>query len=807
MIQESMKRSFLFAFSLLFILQVFPQGNGVSISGITRATVDRQPLPFVTVQVLQAADSSFVSGTITSEQGIFSIRGLSGGDYLLKTSFVGFEENITSFHVGRLSSFLDLGNIFMDESTLSIEGVTVSSVREEVVSSMDRKVYTIDENLSQLGGSALQAIQNLPGVTIDREGKVSLRGSDQVTILIDGKQTAITGIGSQSGLENIPASAIAGIEIINNPSARYDASGMAGIINIVFKKEQNQGWNGRVGLTLGAGALSMKQDNLHNIRDQYRFTPKINPSLSANYRKDNLNFFVHGDLLYHKTMMKNEFFLREYDGSPAVSQQWLENRTQPIYNLRGGLDYSPNERNTITFSALFNYREYTDLGDLPYLSAPAGEEMRLWTYYENEVNQTLFATLTHKHNFIQPGHSLTSSLNYSFRRKDEVFYFDNRQNGILGTDTTALIADENIVDLTVDYVRPLRGGRLEAGTKQMARIFPNDIVFTPGVNSILDPGLDGTAEYREYMSAAYANYVYELKSLELEAGLRAEYSKIDYLVDPNHSVYESAGFDYFGFFPNVRASWLISEQSRLTGFYNRRVDRPSESMLRVFPTYADPEILNIGNPSLVPQFTQSFELGYRRSFKKGYVYGAAYHRISRNILTKIITEVPESNRLASVNQNAGKGYNTGLELVFSTQLSARVKMSLNSNLYQNRIAAFEIVNAYPSNIRFSREEESAFAGNSKLIFDIDLPRVWALQLTGTYLSPDIIPQGKILARYYVDAGIKKEIQGGRGELFLNASDLFNTLVVKYELEGTDFSISSQDYYETQVIRIGYQYRF
>ncbi|MEE4178473.1 MAG: TonB-dependent receptor, partial [Bacteroides sp.] len=768
---------------------------------------DRQPLPFVTVQIIQLPDSNFVTGTVTTEQGHFSIGKLGGGDYLLKTSFVGYEEQYTPFHIGRLSSFLDLGNILMAESSLSIEGVTVSGIREEVISSMDRKVYSIEDNLSQAGGSALQAMQNLPGVTIDRDGKVSLRGSDQVTVFIDGKQTAITGMGSQSGLENIPASAIAGIEIINNPSARYDASGMAGIINIIFRKEQQQGWNGRAGLTLGLGNLGSKKDNLPGIRDQYLLTPKVNPSLSANYRKDAFNFFVHGDLLYHKTMMKSEFFLREYDDSNPVSQQWLENRTQPIYNLRGGLDYSINERNTLTFSALFNYREYTDLGDLPYLNANTNEQVRLWEYYENEVNQTLFATITHAHRFIQPGHSLTSSLNYSFRRKDEVFYFDNFENGIMGTDTTALIADENILDLTVDYVRPLRAGRIEIGTKQMARIFPNDIVFTPGINSILDPGLAGTAEYREYMSAAYTNYVYELKALELEAGLRAEYARIDYLVDESHSVYESNGFDYFGFFPNVRASWLLNDRNRLTAFYNRRVDRPSESMLRVFPTYADPEILNLGNPTLVPQFTQSFELGYRNSYDKGTFYLAGYHRISRNILTKIITEVPESNRLASVNQNAGKGYNTGVEWVWTQQLLRTVKLSTNANVYLNRMAAFEIINAYPSNISFSREEQSAYAGNLKLIFDVKLPRSFNLQITGTYLSPDILPQGKILARYSVDGGLKKEVLNGRGELFLNASDIFNTLVVKYELEGNGFDITSQDYYETQVVRIGYQHRF
>jgi outer membrane receptor protein involved in Fe transport len=510
-------------------------------------------------------------------------------------------------------------------------------------------------------------------------------------------------------------------------------------------------------------------------------------------------------------MMKNEFTLRTYDNGERVNQQFLENRTQPIYNVKAGIDYNPNKKNAFTFSMLFNYREYTDLGDIAYDNTN-GERMRLWQYFENEVNQTLFATITHKHSFDQPGHSLTSSFNYSFRRKDEVFNFTNKQYNpnFIGTDTTGLLADENIFDLTVDYSKPLKTGRLELGTKQRARIFPNNIYFKPGDNSILDPTLAGNAEYREMLSAVYGTYIYELKKFELEAGLRLEYAKVDYLVDPNHSVYKSTGFDYIDPFPSVRATWLVNDNSRVSVFYNRRVDRPEEKQLRTFPTYASPEILVMGNPNLQPQFTQSVELGFRQSWNSGYLYSAVYHRMSTNILTKIITEAPTTDRpnlLAEVSQNADKGQNTGIEIVLNQQLGSKIRLNANGNVYRNNIGAFTIVNAYPSNISYVGEKQSIIAGNAKVNLIAKILKDTELQITGIYLAPDIIPQGKILARYSVDVGLTKKIQKGKGELFINASDILNTLVMRYEIEGTTFNLSSTDYYETQVVRVGYQYRF
>ncbi|NLA63894.1 MAG: TonB-dependent receptor [Bacteroidales bacterium] len=805
-----LRRLFILIILITTFISTFAQIDNAVISGVVRHEQTKELLPYVNI-VVTDSDDSFLTGTITNEKGIFTVEGLSTGDYSLKVSFMGFTERTVPFHVGRLNNFLDLGTISLVESATQLDEVTVTATRMEVSSAMDKKTFAIEDNISQQGGSVLQVMQNLPGVTIDRDGKIFLRGSDKVTILIDGKQTAMTGMGSQSGLDNIPASAIGTVEIINNPSAKYDASGMAGIINIVFKKDQEFGWNGKAGITLGVGALAEKEPNLTGIRKQYSYTPKVNPSFSVNYKQEKTNFFVQADLLYHQQMMKNEFTQRTYANGDVVNQQFLENRKQPIYNINAGVDYNPNKRNTFTFSTLFNYREYTDLGDIPYDNA-AGDRIRLWQYYENEVNQTLFATVTHKLSFNQPGHSLTSSFNYSFRRKDEVFNFTNElyNTSKIGTGTTGLVADEHIFDLTVDYSKPLKTGRLEVGTKQRARNFPNDIYFKPGNNSILDTGLSGSAEYREWLSAVYGTYIYEHKKFELEAGLRIEYANVDYLVDPNHSVYESTGFDYIDPFPSVRATWLISDNSRISAFYNRRVDRPSEKELRTFPTYASPEILSMGNPNLQPQFTQSVELGFRQSWNGGYLYSAAYHRMSTDILTKIITEVPDqssSTLLAEVNQNADKGQNTGIELVLNQQLGSKVRLNANGNIYRNEIGAFSIINAYPNNIAFTGEKQSIVSGNAKVNIIAKIFKDAEFQITGTYLARDIIPQGKILARYSIDAGLTKNIQNGKGELFINASDILNTLVMRYEIKGETFNLVSDDYYETQVVRVGYQYRF
>ncbi len=646
-------------------------------------------------------------------------------------------------------------------------------------------------------------MQNLPGITV-QDGKVQLRGNDKVTILIDGKQTAMTGFGNQAGLDNIPASAIERIEIINNPSSKYDANGNAGIINIIMKKNKQDGFNGKVGLSTGLGSLWVRKENLPTIRPQYTFTPKINPSLSLNYRKGKINAFLQADNLYTETLNKNEFVTRTYDDGKVIQQQLKRNRNTNYFTSKLGVDWYINDQNSLTISGLFGSEKIIDRGDQPVFNADLSERIRLWQFLEDELKTTAMASVSYQHKFKQAGHLLNAGFNYTFHREDEKYFYDNYLPTSTGTDAFKLLSDEQVYDFNIDYVKPLKYGRIEAGAKFRYRSIPTDMQFIPGINSVLDTNAGGWATYHEVIPG---NYIFETKKIEAEIGMRAEYVKIQYDVNPNHNTYQSDEYNYIQPFPNFRFSYKISEKNRLSFFYNRRVDRPNEVDIRIFPKYDDAEIIKVGNPALRPQFTNSVELGYKTNWEKGYFYSAAYHRFVDGTITRISTVVPGDNLIYAIFQNAGKSSNTGLEIVFSQDVIDWYSFNINGNVYLNSFDAFTVNNLYPVSHTFSMDKQQIISGNIKWNNKFRFPKNFEAQLTAVYLAPDIIPQGKIDQRFSLNFGIKKTIQKGQGELFLNATDVLNTMVIRKEIQGNSFRYTSTDYYETQVIRIGYSYKF
>ncbi|WP_250630558.1 TonB-dependent receptor domain-containing protein [Rhodoflexus caldus] len=800
-----MKHLFLIL-SFLAMQTAFAQ-NKTTLSGNLKDKATKDPLPFVNVVLKNAKDSVFVTGTVSNENGLFSLKDLKQGEYVLEVSYIGYNTFQKAVFVGKLNDYLDIGTIELAESTETLQEIVVEGKRDAVLETLDKKTFKMDENLSQGGGSVLQAMKNLPSLTVSQDGKVALRGSDKVTVLIDGKQTALTGFGNQAGLDNIPASAIERIEVINNPSAKNDANGSAGIINIIFKKNQQEGLNGKVGLISGVGALWQKQANLPTIRPQYQDNYKLNPSLTLNYRKKKVNLFFQGDLVSQKVLNKNEFFQRIYDDGSVIEQQFLENRTQTIATVKTGLDWNIDDNNTFTFSALYNRESHIDLGDLPYFNQNLTERKRLWQYHEKEINTALNTSLIYEHKFKQAGHKLTTNFNYTFHRENEKFSFDNYLPTSQSNDATHLIADENVSDLNIDYIKPLKSGRMELGSKLRWRYIPTNMIFIPGQNSVLDLGAQGWANYNEYIGALYGNYVYESKFWEVEAGLRMESIKVNYEVTPTHNTYKSNGYNYLQPFPNLRIAYLVNDNSRISMFYNRRVDRPDEQDLRIFPKYDDPEILKTGNPNLRPQFTQTVELGYKNSWKSGYIYAAAYMRFIDNILTRIVTAPTGSTFINSISQNAGTGRNEGIELVLNQEITKWFSVNVNLNGYQNTISAFSIDNVYPFNVSFQAEQQQIYSGNMKINSIFKLPQNWDIQVSSIYLAPDIIPQGRIESRYSLDLGLKKAIQNGKGELFANASDILNTMRIQKVVTSTGFTLKSRDLYETQIIRVGYARKF
>lgn len=797
---------------ILFLILLFPSGlvaqkSLVNVSGTIKDKVSNEALPFANIVLKKSTDSSFVSGTISNEKGLFTFSDAKPGDYLLEVTYIGKKINSSPLFIGANSEFIDVGAILLEEDAQQLGEVVVTGQQDAVTGTMDKKTYSVADNVSQSGGSVLQAMNNLPGVTT-QDGQVQLRGNNQVVVLIEGKQTAITGFGNQNGLDNLPASAIEKIEIINNPSAKYDANGNAGIINIVLKKEEQKGLNGKVGLSTGLGALWIRKENLPGIRPQYQATPKINPSLSLNYRKKKVNLFLQADNLYTETLNKNEFVSRTYDDGTVINQQLKRNRNTNFFTSTAGMDWFMNDRNTLTVSGLFSQESIKDYGDQPFFNGNTDESLRLWQFLEDEVLTAAMASVAYEHKFLQPGHKLNLGFNYTFDREDEKYFFTNTRPSFTTEESFFLIADQKVADFTLEYTKPMKHGLLETGIKFRRRTIPTDMQFNPSAsNSVLDTGADGLATYKETIPAIYGNYTYEVKKLEAEIGLRVEYVDLQYAVDPNHNTYQSDGYDYLQPFPNARLTYKINDQNKLSAFYNRRVDRPDEVDIRIFPKYDDAEIIKVGNPALRPQFTNRFELGYKNGWNTGYFYGALYHRISEGTITRVATTVDDTNLIYNISQNAGKSHNTGIEVVISKELSDKINMNLNLNGYYNQIDAFTVVNQYPIENTFTAEEQEIYSGNIKLNTNFKFWKNTEAQLTAIYLAPDIIPQGTIDSRFSIDLGIKKTIQNGKGEFFLNATDLLNTMIIRKEITGNNFTYTSTDYYETQVIRLGYNYKF
>ena len=784
----------------------FSQNKGVTISGLIKDKANKSALSYVNVVLKTEKDSAFVTGTVSNEEGRFTLSNVKPNNYYFEISFIGYVTKRQSIYVGSLSEFLDVATIDLEEDIKKLTEVVVVAKQDEVGGKMDKKTFKVEDNISQSGGSVLQTMQNLPGVTV-QDGKVQLRGNDKVTVLIDGKQTALTGFGSQSGLDNIPSSAIEKIEIINNPSSKYDANGNAGIINIVMKKNKQEGFNGKVGFTTGLGSLWVRQENLPTIRPQYQFTPKINPSISLNYRKKKINVFFQADNLYTQTLNKNEFVTRTYDDGTIINQQLKRNRNTNFFTSKTGFDWSINQNNTLTISALYGSEKIIDRGDQPFFNADNTVRKRLWQFLEDELKTTVMATAAYQHKFKQAGHLLNIGFNYTFHREDEKYFYDNYLPTTTGTDAFKLLSDEQVYDFNFDYIKPLKYGRIETGVKLRNRNIPTNMQFIPGVNSVLDTSAGGWATYKELIPAVYGNYIFENKKWEAELGLRLEYVKIQYDVNPNHNTYKSDGYNYTQPFPNARLAYKINDRNKISFFYNRRVDRPNEVDIRIFPKYDDAEIIKVGNPALRPQFTNSFELGYKTSWDKGYLYSAAYHRFADGTITRISSIAPNSNLIYAIFQNAGRSYNTGLEVVLTQEVAKWYSFNLNLNGYHNQINAFSVENKYPVPNTFSANKQEIISGNVKLNNTFHLPKNFDAQLTAIYLAPDIIPQGKIAQRFSLDLGIKKSLQKGKGELFLNATDILNTMIIKKEIQGQGFKYISTDYYETQVIRLGYNYKF
>lgn len=801
-------KSILFFLLIVISMAGFAQ-NGATVSGRIFDNNSGEPLPFATVSLFSG--ENLVGGAISGNEGRFIISGIKKGDFLTKISFVGYVELEIPLHIGELNNVFDLGKIQLISSTEKLNEITVEAKREIISAGLDKKTFNIEDNIAQAGGSVLDAMKTMPGVTVDQEGKVLLRGSDKVMILIDGKQSSLTGFGNQKGLESLPASNIASIEIINNPSAKYDATGMAGIINILYKKEQQKGLKGDAGLAAGVGAFTKPKADLPTQLGSFSLTPKVIPGLNLNYRTDKLHVFLMPEIMFLRKLPNNEFTTRTYsDGTRTISQV-PENRRQIHYIVNGGVDFFLNENNTLTLSGIYDWESHIDTAQVPYIDLNTGKRYRIWHWNEHEITGYMNYSLNFNHRFAEPGHEMDARVQYTKGWEDESYFLNDSSAIRQGKDATHILATEHTTNITVDYQRPLRNGRLEAGVKSQWRRLPVEYTVTPGSNSVIYPGMGDWSDWGEDIYAAYLNYIYERPEIDIEGGLRAENTSVFYTIAPENTYYpKNDSYRYFELFPNIRVTIKLDGKNNISAFYNRRVDRPGEPELRIFPKYDDPELLKVGNPYLRPQFTQTFELAYKLRWDKGSVFLSAYNRKIGDAFQRVYSidnSDPDYSVVNKIYQNTGKAENTGLELIFSQQIVTGWKLSGSVNGYNNIIDAFQGILYFPYERTFSISKATDKTWDFKLNNQVDLPQGFQIQLTGVYYAPKYIPQGEQLARSSVDLGVKRGVLKGKGELVFSFSDIFNRFGLRQEFKGEGFTALYENNYETQVARLGFKYKF
>ncbi|GAB3895396.1 outer membrane beta-barrel family protein [Larkinella knui] len=752
-----------------------------------------QPVEFASIGLFRSRDSSSVTGALTDEKGFFQILNLAPDAYYLLIQSLGFAaKRLPRIVISMDKPIVDLGNILMTETAKQLQEVTVQGQKQAYEYSLDRKIVNVDQLPIAQGGSAIDILQNVPSVTVDVDGTLSLRGSSNVIVLVDGKPSGLTGLDRQAVLDQIPASSIERIEMITNPSSRFDADGAAGIINIILKKERGPGFNGNVQVNVGT-------------RDKY------NASINLNSRFKKLNLFSSYNFranrrFQYRISERQNFF---EDSTSFLAQRNDAIRRSVNNNLRFGFDYAVSPRDNITASVLYRpqYSRDSEVENFNTLNAnrlSLGQTVR--TTEETEPERGLDYAFGYRRTFDKQGRELSFDATMSNNTSTEYQNFSNTTtlpenlltpNFLIGQQRADNGRENRVAVLQLDFVEPMKGKRkLETGLKHTYRRLASNYTFENLLNETwtVNTAISNNFIYDERTSAAYVNFGNEIRKVSYQVGLRTEYTNIT--TDQRTTNVQSQR-DYIYLFPSVFLNYNASESQKMQINYSRRINRPSTWSLNPFIDLSDPLNIRFGNPNLRPELINSFELSHLLYGKNTTLTSSLFFRQTNNEITNYRTLRPDGiTEQTSLNLNRSQNY--GLELVLTQELTKWWKVNGNFSFFQRNIQASADIPGVLT--RTNRSWTARVTSNMNPKKGTDM------QVALNYRSPFIVAQGTIKGFFNVDVGVKQNVLKGRGTVSLRVSDIFNTLQFRNESFGPNFVSTSRNKRESRIGFIGFSYR-
>ena len=775
----------LFYFSTVIIAQ----SNGTIISGTVIDKSTKLPIEFATIQLLKVTDSSIVQSAISGKKGKFTIENIITGKYLIQCSFIGYANTNHSVSIINQQK-INVGNIEITSSTGNMNEVVVTSKKSLLNTSIDRKVYNVTQDIMAQSGTASDVLKNIPSVEVDIDGNVSLRGSTEVMILINGRPSPLMGKTRAEVLQQFPANAIERIEVITNPSARYKPDGTSGIINIVLKKNIKAGWNG---------------STIINAGNKNRY----NASLGLNYKPGKLNVFGNYSIRQDSRLRKNNISREYLDSSGYTTGYYIEDNQSPSHPLSHlvtlGADYELNSHNSFGMSGNYQQRKMVKndivkkyFYDKNYLLTQSYNRLRYDPEYENEIDATMYW----QHNFSKEDQELRVEFTASGSDELEdnhytnVYYFPP---GIPSSFDNTLISLKNHQQLlTIDYTNPLsENSKLEAGYSgsftQLNMDFFGEYYDTAQHKFVKDIVKSNQFLYNEAIHAFYGTYQHSYTKFGYSAGLRAEPVSINGNLVTKDSLISNT---YFKIFPTLHLSYKL-KNSELQLNYSKRIHRAEGDDLNPFPEYRDPRNLRAGNPNLLPEIIHSVEVGYKWQNKTFSFVPSLYYRYKQYGFTTVTIPINDST-LLTTQQNLSNDKSLGLELILSAKAGKFFSANLSSNFFYNIIDASSL--GYSNNksiVSMSTNFNSTFLITKKTM----------LQLSCNYRSARLTPQGKTFPTFVMNAGIRQGLFKKKMSVILTASDIFKTLQQRTHLHTPYLNEVSVGRRDAQIIYLGISYRF